>query len=65
MITFSFIKKEKKIQESRDFFEQLVNDYPTNGKIWKTYIEQEVTFNILMIKYLSNYGISTILSNKS
>ena len=34
--------KEKRINETREFFEQLVGEYPTCGRIWKTYIEQEV-----------------------
>jgi cleavage stimulation factor subunit 3 len=34
--------QEKKIADSRDFFEQLVSDYPTCGRFWKIYIEQEL-----------------------
>ncbi|CAF0768409.1 unnamed protein product [Brachionus calyciflorus] len=34
--------QEKKIQDSRDFFEQLVADYRTCGRFWKIYIEQEL-----------------------
>lgn len=34
--------QEKKISESRDFFEQLVLDYPTCGRFWRIFIEQEL-----------------------
>lgn len=34
--------QEKKISETRDFFEQLITDYPTCGRFWKIYIEQEL-----------------------
>lgn len=45
-----FVEKEKKIAESREFFELLVAQFPTCGKFWKIYIEAEVkrdeTFSI-------------------
>lgn len=34
--------QEKKIGDSRDFFEQLLIDFPTCGRFWKIYIEQEL-----------------------
>ncbi|XP_026685943.1 protein suppressor of forked-like [Diaphorina citri] len=34
------------INEVRPFFEQLVTTYPTTGRYWKIYIEQEVGYYI-------------------
>jgi hypothetical protein len=34
--------QDKKINDSREFFEQLVSEYSTCGRFWKIYIEQEV-----------------------
>ncbi len=42
---FCIFFKEKRISESREFFEQLINDYSTCGRFWKIYIEQEVILN--------------------
>ena len=35
-------KKEKSAEETREFFEELISLFPTCGKYWKFYIEQEV-----------------------
>ena len=32
----------KRIDDSRDIFERLVAFFPTSGRYWKVYIEQEV-----------------------
>jgi hypothetical protein len=32
----------KRIEESRETFEKLVSVFPTSGRFWKVYIEQEV-----------------------
>ena len=32
----------RKIEEARDIFEEIVEFFPTSGKFWKIYIEQEV-----------------------
>ncbi|UJR32024.1 hypothetical protein I4U23_019492 [Adineta vaga] len=34
--------QEKKITESRDFYELLITQFPTCGKFWKLYIEAEI-----------------------
>jgi cleavage stimulation factor subunit 3 len=34
--------QDKKINDSRDFFEQLITDFPTCGRYWRIYIEQEL-----------------------
>jgi len=34
--------QEKKISDSREFFEQLVDEFPSCGRFWKIYIEQEL-----------------------
>jgi len=34
--------QEKKISDSRDFYESLVAQFPTCGKFWKLYIESEI-----------------------
>jgi len=34
--------QEKGINESRDFYESLIAQFPTCGKFWKMYIEAEV-----------------------
>ena len=33
----------RNIEDSRSIFEKLVNTFPTTGKFWKMYIEQEVS----------------------
>jgi hypothetical protein len=45
-----FHLKAKKIDEARPVFERLVNQFPTSGRYWKLYIEQEVSY--LWILYL-------------
>lgn len=35
---------EKRISESRDFFDQLISDYPSCGRFWKIYIEHELKY---------------------
>ena len=32
----------RKIEEAREIFEEIVEFFPTSGKFWKIYIEQEV-----------------------
>jgi hypothetical protein len=39
-----FELQDKKIAESREFYESLVTQFPTCGKFWKIYIEAEVIF---------------------
>ncbi|CAF1144036.1 unnamed protein product [Adineta ricciae] len=34
--------QEKKIGDSRDFYESLITQFPTCGKFWKIYIESEI-----------------------
>ncbi|CAF3981420.1 unnamed protein product [Rotaria sordida] len=34
--------QDKKIAESREFYESLVTQFPTCGKFWKIYVESEV-----------------------
>ena len=34
--------QSRKIDEARDVFEEIVEFFPTSGKFWKIYIEQEV-----------------------
>ncbi|CAF4375371.1 unnamed protein product [Adineta steineri] len=34
--------QDKKIAESRDFYESLITQFPTCGKFWKSYIESEI-----------------------
>ena len=35
--------QSKKIDEARPVYERLVNQFPTSGRYWKLYIEQEVS----------------------
>lgn len=68
----NLIKKDKKINESREFFEQLISEYPTCGRVWKIYIEQEVVIlklifiNIIIISRMpiNNPLKCEILNNK-
>ncbi len=39
---FLFKFKDKKIAESREFYESLITQFPTCGKFWKIYVESEV-----------------------
>lgn len=34
--------QSKKIDDSRKTFESIIENFPTSGKFWKMYIEQEV-----------------------
>ncbi|CAG2119234.1 unnamed protein product, partial [Medioppia subpectinata] len=37
--------QNKRIDDSRDFFERLVSQFPNSGRFWKLYIETEVVIN--------------------
>ena len=45
------MKQETDINESRELFEILVNEYETCGRFWKIYIEQEVFINFITLFY--------------
>lgn len=34
--------QSRKIDEARNYFERLVGQFPTSGRYWKIYIEQEM-----------------------
>ena len=42
--------QSRRIDESRDTFERLVTYFPTSGRFWKIYIEQEVRTRITTTK---------------
>jgi hypothetical protein len=43
ILIFFYLKfQDKKIAESREFYESLITQFPTCGKFWKIYIESEV-----------------------
>ncbi|CAF3540845.1 unnamed protein product [Rotaria sordida] len=44
--------QDKKITESREFYESLITQFPTCGKFWKIYIESEL-FQRCLIKVLN------------
>lgn len=38
----NYFKQDKDISQTREFFEELTSQFPTCGRFWKIYIEQEV-----------------------
>ena len=40
------------IDEARETYEHLVDTFPTSGRFWKTYIEQEVSCLLFLVIYL-------------
>ena len=42
----------RSIDEARETYEQLVQTFPTCGRYWKTYIEQEVKIKINIVNTL-------------
>lgn len=49
--------EDKRIEEARDFFEDLVEHFPTCGRFWKIYIEQELKSK--------NYNLAEALFERS
>ena len=41
-INQTFTKQDKPIDKAREFFEELVGNFPTCGRFWKIYIEEEL-----------------------
>jgi len=37
--------QSKRLEDSRKTFESIIENFPTSGKFWKMYIEQEVRHN--------------------
>ena len=55
--------QEKKINDSREFFEQLITDYPTCGRFWKIYIEQELKArNFEQVENLFQRSVTKVLN---
>jgi cleavage stimulation factor subunit 3 len=49
----------RKIDDVRPLFEKLVKIFPSTGRFWKMYIEQEVSFYVFVVLY--NYYLSGLL----
>jgi hypothetical protein len=48
----------KKIDEARPVYERLVSQFPTSGRYWKLYIEQEVSLFV-------DFAFRTLLRDSS